>query len=597
MTYGVCNLISEGDALTHHIFVPRHITSRLVTVKGCVYYTTPWDKPDVGIGMYPWLHLRITLTDKVDVEPVTYDLPCLSKVKLAVIRKRLPVIHKHNDDYQQYLTSMPVDILNVGEQIPIQLSIDRNIYLIQVIDADHSVGRLTDTTDITWVLPDGTTIIKPIFKVATNNFQKLQVGGLSSQLDIIYEKVFMSRALPEQYLVDLGLSHVKGIIMHGPPGCGKTLLARSLARDILNVPNENIQVVNGPEVLSKWYGESEEKIRQLFQPAIDNPSQLYVIIFDEIDSLARSRGSGSDSTGDKIVNQLLTKMDGVDSLSNIIIIGATNRIDLIDEALLRPNRFEVKIYVGLPSEQGRQEILTIHSRKLLDKGVITPNIIHWLAKQTDNFTGAELEAIIKMTILSVIRRQVNPDNIQAGIDTLQSTPLMLTEDNFQDTLQKFEAMFRHSAQISTAISVSTDDIIARLGVNFSRPRKIILFGVKSLGKTTFACSLLNQSIFKYTKYLSARDFVGRSVPEKVKILLNAGTRDVKDGLIILDNMEILLEFAPGCFNNTILQTILTILNDRLHTYIIIAKRYSVLEHLGLTDNVDVTLDFDNHLRG
>jgi vesicle-fusing ATPase len=148
------------------------------------------------------------------------------------------------------------------------------------------------------------------------------------------------------------------MILYGPPGTGKTLIARKISQ-VLNC-NEP-KVVNGPEIFDKFVGGSEENVRKLFaeaeseQQSKGDDSELHVIIFDEIDAICRKRGSTSGGTGvnESVVNQLLSKIDGVDSLSNILIIGMTNRLDMIDEALLRPGRFEIHLEIGLPDDKGR----------------------------------------------------------------------------------------------------------------------------------------------------------------------------------------------------------------------------------------------------
>jgi vesicle-fusing ATPase len=152
------------------------------------------------------------------------------------------------------------------------------------------------------------------------------------------------------------VQHVKGILLYGPPGTGKTLIARSLASS-LNVNEKNFQIVNGPEVFNKFVGQSEENIRKLFLNAREDEkkfgreSPLHIIVFDEIDAICKERGHYSSGTNveDQVVNQLLSNMDGVESLNNIIIIGMTNRKDLIDPAILRPGRLEVHIEIGLPN--------------------------------------------------------------------------------------------------------------------------------------------------------------------------------------------------------------------------------------------------------
>ena len=182
-----------------------------------------------------------------------------------------------------------------------------------------------------------------------------------------------------------------GILLFGPPGTGKTLMARQIGQ-MLNAREPKI--VNGPQILDKYVGESEANIRKLFAEAEEEEkrmgpnSGLHIIIFDEIDAICKARGSvaGNSGVNDTVVNQLLSKIDGVDQLNNILVIGMTNRRDMMDEALLRPGRLEVSIEIGLPKESGRIQILNIHTRKMVENGKISKDVNNgnvFLLFQTD----------------------------------------------------------------------------------------------------------------------------------------------------------------------------------------------------------------------
>ena len=191
------------------------------------------------------------------------------------------------------------------------------------------------------------------------------------------------------------------MILYGPPGTGKTLIARKIAM-VLN--GKEPKIVNGPEIFDKYVGGSEENIRKLFidaeleQKEKGDESDLHVIIMDEIDAVCRKRGSTSSGTGvnEAVVNQLLSKIDGVDSLHNILIIGMTNRLDMIDDALLRPGRFEIHMEIGLPDEKGREQIFMIHTKELRENKLLSDDFdIKLLAANTKNYTGAEIEAVCR----------------------------------------------------------------------------------------------------------------------------------------------------------------------------------------------------------
>jgi len=243
------------------------------------------------------------------------------------------------------------------------------------------------------------------------NLEELGIGGLDEQFKELFRRAFISRLYPSEIVEQCGVKHVKGVILYGPPGTGKTLLARKIG-DILDCDNENIRIVNGPELLNCKVGQSEENVRNLFAKAEQEyiekgeKSNLHLIILDEMDALCKARGTHSSvAVHDGIVNQLLTTIDGINSLNNILVIGMTNRLDLLDEALLRPGRFELQLEINLPKEDGRFKILKIHTKQLSDNDLLDQDVdLNSYAKSTINFTGAELEALVKNAVAYALTR-------------------------------------------------------------------------------------------------------------------------------------------------------------------------------------------------
>ncbi len=228
--------------------------------------------------------------------------------------------------------------------------------------------------DASFELTGGTRQTKRLFDSGFS-FEKLGVGGLDKEFSAIFRRAFASRLYPG-LMRELGMNHVRGLLLYGAPGCGKTLIARKIGQAL---HAKEPKKVNGPEILNKYVGQSEANIRALFADAEEDQrlhgddSELHIIIFDEIDAICKQRGSsgaGSSGVGDSVVNQLLSKIDGVDALNNILLIGMTNRKDLIDDALLRPGRLEVHVEIGLPDEAGRASILMIHTAKARESGRI-----------------------------------------------------------------------------------------------------------------------------------------------------------------------------------------------------------------------------------
>ena len=193
----------------------------------------------------------------------------------------------------------------------------------------------------------------------------------------------------------LGVEAPKGVLLHGPPGTGKTLLAKAIA----NETNANFYTIGGPEIMSKYYGESEEKLRNVFQQAEKNAPSI--IFIDEIDSIAPKREEVSGEVERRIVAQLLSLMDGMSSRGKVVVIGATNRVNAIDPALRRPGRFDREIEIGVPDRDGRLEVLQIHTRGMpLDKDVN----LEKLADISHGFVGADLQALLKKQQCGPLRK-------------------------------------------------------------------------------------------------------------------------------------------------------------------------------------------------
>lgn len=253
------------------------------------------------------------------------------------------------------------------------------------------------------------------YSIALNSLRK-HVGGLGPEIRDLVRRVLSSRRLDPEVLTSLGLSHVKGVLLYGPPGTGKTLIARQLAK-ALNARTPKI--VNGPEILDKFVGEAERNVRSLFAEAEQEwalrgrESELHIIILDELDSIAKARGRfGADTSGvrDSVVNQLLVMLDGVNSLDNVLVVGLTNRKELIDPALLRPGRLEVHLEIGMPDRTGREEILNILFAPMLPGGHIPQEAIatQWAQKlsgRTVGMSGADLAGIVRCAASYAILRQ------------------------------------------------------------------------------------------------------------------------------------------------------------------------------------------------
>ena len=281
---------------------------------------------------------------------------------------------------------------------------------------------------------------------ANFKFEDMGIGGLDQEFSQIFRRAFASRIFPPGLIEQMGIQHVKGILLYGPPGTGKTLIARQIGK-MLNAREP--KVINGPEVLNKFVGQSEENVRKLFVDAEKeykekgDESGLHIIIFDELDAVCKQRGSGvggGTGAGDSVVNQLLSKLDGVDQLNNILLIGMTNRKDMIDEALLRPGRLEVHMEISLPDEKGRVQILKIHTAKMQQSGNLDPEVsIDELAHQTKNFSGAEISGLVRSAASFALSRHVKVGTYAGVKDDLDH--LTVKREDFEQAFDDVKPAF------------------------------------------------------------------------------------------------------------------------------------------------------------
>ena len=227
------------------------------------------------------------------------------------------------------------------------------------------------------------------------------VGGLESVKKEIRE-VFIPTE-DKKAFERLGIRPPKGVLFYGPPGTGKTLIAKAVA----NESGANFICINGPEIASKWMGETEKAIRQIFKRA--KQMAPCIIFFDEIDSIAPKRGTGDSTAWERAVNQLLTSMDGVESLDNVTVMAATNRPDMIDPALLRPGRFDKLVFIGKPDLESRLRILEVHTKNmpLMSVDLLT------IAEKTDGYVGADLEALCREAAMTAFRENPNIQYVNA----------------------------------------------------------------------------------------------------------------------------------------------------------------------------------------
>ncbi|MAE13773.1 hypothetical protein CMO92_04360 [Candidatus Woesearchaeota archaeon] len=262
------------------------------------------------------------------------------------------------------------------------------------------------------------------------------VGGVEDVKQELIEAVEWPLKYPDAF-GRLGVRPPRGVLLYGAPGTGKTLLAKAVA----NESSANFIYVKGPELLSKWVGESEKAVRKVFEKA--RQTAPTVIFFDEIDSIAPRRGSfdGGSHVTETVVNQLLTEMDGLESMQDVVIIAATNRPDILDTALLRPGRFDRVILVPIPDKTAREEIFKVHTRGMpLAKDVNLKKLI----EKSEGYVGADVEAIVREAAILALRddinaKEINHDNFMNALDKVFASVTKDVEKEYEELKKEFSS--------------------------------------------------------------------------------------------------------------------------------------------------------------
>ncbi|KAI1610503.1 vesicle-fusing ATPase [Exophiala viscosa] len=427
--------------------------------------------------------------------------------------------------------------------------------------------------------PAANSIIAPDFK-----FEDMGIGGLDKEFATIFRRAFASRVFPPGLVEKLGIQHVKGILLYGPPGTGKTLIARQIGK-MLNAREP--KVINGPEVLNKYVGQSEENIRKLFADAEKeykekgDESGLHIIIFDELDAVCKQRGSGAGGgtgVGDSVVNQLLSKLDGVDQLNNILLIGMTNRKDMIDDALLRPGRLEVHLEISLPDEHGRAQILRIHTAKMYENKVLDRDVdIAELARRTKNFSGAELNGLVKAATSFAFNRHIKVGTM-AGISD-DVADMKINRDDFESALEEVKPAFGVSEEeLSYCLrggiihfSQYIKDVLDEGKLFVEQVRQadstpifsVCLHGPAGCGKTALAAKIAIDSGYPFIKLVSTKDTLEMNEPQKISYLSKIFMDAYKSpqSAVVIDDIEEFIEWTPvgPRFSNGILKSMVALL--------------------------------------
>src|SRR5919201_2054846 len=356
------------------------------------------------------------------------------------------------------------------------------------------------------------------------------IGGLKNEVQKVREMIELPLRHPEIF-ERIGIEAPKGVLLHGSPGTGKTLLAKAVA----NETNASFYSIGGPEIMSKFYGESEERLREVFKEAEENAPSI--IFIDEIDSIAPKREEVSGDVEKRVVSQLLTLMDGISSRGKIVVIGATNRPNALDPALRRPGRFDREIEIGIPDEQGRLDILLIHTRGM----PLTEDVdLESISRVAHGFVGADIEALSKEAAMRSLRRilpEINLEEPKIPVEILNK--IKVTKQDFEEALRdvqpsamrevlvqkpnvKWEdigGLQQVKEELAEAIEwpLKHGDLFAQADVN--PPKGILLYGPPGTGKTMIA---------KAVAATSEANFISIKGPELISKWVGESEKGVRE---------------------------------------------------------------------
>ncbi|PSP60396.1 ATPase [Halobacteriales archaeon QH_7_66_37] len=432
---------------------------------------------------------------------------------------------------------------------PFMRSPGQAIPLIAVETEPEDVVLITEDTDVE--LRE-----EPIagFEKTGSGITYEDIGGLQNEIQRVREMVELPMKHP-QIFKKLGIEPPQGVLLHGPPGTGKTLLAKAVA----NETSASFFSIAGPEIISKYYGESEQQLREIFEDATEEAPSI--IFIDELDSIAPKREDVTGEVERRVVAQLLTMMDGLESRGQVIVIAATNRVDSVDPALRRPGRFDREIEIGVPDETGRREILQIHTRGMPLSDDVN---LGKLAEETHGFVGADIESLTKEAAMKALRRYLPEIDLdEEDIPPSLIDRMIIKRDDFRGALNEVSPSAMREVLVelpkinwdhvggledakkevreSVEWPMNSPEKFARMGIQ--PPAGVLLYGPPGTGKTLMAKAVANETD---ANFISVRgpQLLSKWVGESEKAIRQTfrKARQVAPTVIFFDELDSL---APG----------------------------------------------------
>jgi transitional endoplasmic reticulum ATPase len=528
-------------------------------------------------------NIGASLNDIVKVKKVSTKIA--KSVSLTPLNDTVTVDKEFTDFVKNRLKGLPI---SHGDEISVMILGNSMDFKITKTSPKHVVKIDRSTTLTISTEPSVDRKLRVTYE---------EVGGLGHEVKAMREIVELPLKHPELF-TRLGVEPHSGILLYGPPGCGKTLIAKVLASE----SEANMFLINGPEIMNKYYGETEAKLRDMFKEAKDNSPSI--VFIDEIDAIAPKREEAYGDVEKRVVAQLLALMDGLNDRGNVIVLGATNRPDSIDPALRRPGRFDREFEISVPNEDGRLEILLIHTRGM---PVAEEIDLKDLAAELHGYTGADIKSLCREAAMKSIRRylpEIDLESEKIPSEVLQSMQIKLID--FYDAMhevvptamrefyvERSKVWWQDVGGLEDVKEALTDNLISAMKdpakftkMGIKPPKGALIYGPPGCGKTMIARALATESganmiLVKGPELLSK--WVGESEKGIREIFRKA--KASSPCVVIFDELDSLVrsKSGEGGVSETVLSQLLTEIEEGISSRVVV---------VGITNRPDV---LDNSL--